>query len=520
MPNFKEYHQGQCSLLPASPRDWLPDDHICFLIDEAVEQLDLTAIEATYSNKGCSAYDPAMMLKVLFYAYTQAIRSSRKIEMALYENCAFRYLSGNQHPDHGTINLFRKQHLTNLEEIFAQIVLLCGGLGITDFSDISIDGSKFKASASKKQTLTREQLNKLKQQCREILEQAEQVDAREDEMFGKDNRGYNQIPEHLRDKQTRQKQIARVKEKLQKLNQAQAIIEQRQNQNQTKQEKNLNRNRKVNLTDLDANLMPLKRNKSFQPAYNAQLATSQQVILSYEISTNASDSESLIPMIERTEQTTQHKVKQVKADSGYFSQDNLNKAKKRHTQAYIPDRAYAQKQKQKQADESSQASRTLKFKREEFDYNQSKDEFTCPQGKTLSFITRLKTGTRIYKCSDCAGCPLKDRCTKADNRMLALNVKQEQCKQEMREKLNTKRGKSKYLERFSDVEPVIGNIKHNQSMRQFSCRGKPMALTEFGLCCAAHNLVKIFNWAKKTGNNLQTDYILQLNTPTRLEAVV
>ena len=143
MPKFKEYSQNQTMLLPPNISDWLPKDHQCFVINEIIDKLNISCVKDTYCDNGASAYDPRMLVKIIFYSYTKGIRSSRKIEDLTYENIVYRYLSANQFPDHGTINLFRKNHLKDLENLFAQIVILCDGLGIVNPTDISIDGSIF-----------------------------------------------------------------------------------------------------------------------------------------------------------------------------------------------------------------------------------------------------------------------------------------------------------------------------------------------------------------------------------------
>lgn len=210
MPKFREYNQNQSMLLPLRVSDCLPIDHICYVINDVVNNLDLQVIESTYSDNGSPAYDPRLMIKVMFYAYTQGIRSSRKIETQLYENNAFRFLSANQQPDHGTINLFRQLHLVALEELFAQIVIMSDGLGMINLTDISLDGSKIKANASKKNLYTQEKINKLRKKIRQILNEAEKIDEEEDKQFG-DSRGYNAMPEKIINPETRQKEIAKLK---------------------------------------------------------------------------------------------------------------------------------------------------------------------------------------------------------------------------------------------------------------------------------------------------------------------
>ena len=139
MPQFKPYNQNQALLLPPQLTEWLPKNHICYVINDVVEQLDMSEVEKTYSEIGCPGYNPRALIKLLFFSYARGIRSSRKIEELSHESVAYRYLSGNQQPDHGTISLFRKKHLESLEGMFASIVMLCDGLGIIGPRNISID---------------------------------------------------------------------------------------------------------------------------------------------------------------------------------------------------------------------------------------------------------------------------------------------------------------------------------------------------------------------------------------------
>lgn len=517
MAKFKTYNQNQPMLLPLDVRQCIPKDHICYVINDACEQLDISAIEATYSAEGSSAYSPKMLLKVIFYAYIQGTRSSRKIEAKLYEDNVFRYLSGNQQPDHGTINLFRKDRLKDLEEIFAQIVLLCQGLGMIDPSNISIDGSKYKANASRDMTLDQEKIvklkKKLKKRMRQILEEAERVDQEEDKKYG-NRRGYNQMPEKLVDPEARQKEIKRLKEKLLKLEQAKKSIKEKQQKAKNQEERNLSKNSTYNLTDPEANLMPMKRSESFQPAFNGQVATNHQVILSYDLTNSAGDGNSLLPLIRKTEKVTGQKIAETKADSAYFSQDNIEGLAARKTDGYIPDPEKINEEQLKK-----KGKKISPHHRRNFKYDSKKDQFICPQGKRLFFLN-YDSGKRAnkYTCPDCPKCPQKVKCTKGKNRYLFHNPQLEKHKKAMRQKLKTEKGKRKYLERLSDVEPVFGNIKYNQKFQEFLCRGKPMALTEFGLVCMAHNLTKVFNYLKKlkkTNNNQQRK---QLNTLVRVEA--
>lgn len=497
MSKFKIYNQKQGMFLPLDLKDCLPKDHIAFMISDVVDNLDVSAIEKTYSDVGAPGYYPKMMLKVLFYGYTQGVRSSRKIEAKLYEDTAYRFLSANEQPDHGTISLFRKEHLEKLEEIFAQIVILCNGLGMVKLGDISIDGTKIKASAGNSMLYMKERIRKVKEKIREILTEAERIDKEEDKTYGK-KRGYNEIPQKLIDPKTRQKEINKLKQKLLKIEKAEEIINQKQSEASNQKERELTRNKTSNTTDPDANLMKMK-DGSYKMAYNVQLATSNQVILSYDVNTNAADTDSLPTMIEKTENITEHKVEEVKADAGYFSKENIESCNGKEINAYIPDPLKSMEEKEEREN------CIPRYDRRNFKYDSKKDEFICPEGRRLIYKNADK-GAKRYIGTDCQNCPAKSQCTKGESRIYKYDFELEKLTTEMRIKLNSPQGKSKYLERLSEIEPVFGNLKLNQGFNYFLCRGKPMVLIETGLQSISHNFVKIFNWLKRTKKSI-SDYI-------------
>lgn len=505
MPKFKSYNQYQSLLLPPSLADSLPADHSCFVINDIVDQLDLSAIKATYSDNGSPAYDPRLLIKVLFYGYSQGLRSSRRIETELYQNIAFRFLAASQQPDHGTINLFRKIHLTGLKEIFSQIAFLSGQLAAVDFSDISIDGTKVAASAAKKNNLDQAQLDKLKEKFGRFLDEAEAIDEAEDRQYGQ-SRGYNAMPERLVDPESRKKEIQRLKAKLDKLKAAENLIKDKQAKVKTTEEKRLKKNSTANTTDQDANLMKMK-DGSFKMSYNVQLAAVKQTIVAYDLNGESTDNSCLKPMIEATEQNLGIKVKTVKADSGYFSKGNLEFCDTGQIDAYVPDEMKSVEEKQEHFDQ------VPKYDRRNFQYDSEKDEFICPQNQRLKLRNINRNGAKRYIGLKCGSCPVKSQCTKDKRRNLTYDFKHEVAIRQMRDKLNGEQGKSKYLERMSEIEPVIGNLKRNQQFTYFLCRGKPTALVELGLATTAHNLVKIFNWLKRNSKSRQE---IQWNSLMRL----
>jgi len=159
----------------------LPADHLVRFIVSVVELLDLRAIYGQYSERGGLPYAPEVLLGLLLYGYATGTYSSRRLERATYESIPFRYIAGNIHPDHDTLNQFRKHNLETLKELFVQVLLLAHMMGYVKLGNISIDGSKIHADASKNQAvsygrfLTMEP--HLQQEIDELFARAEEVDA-------------------------------------------------------------------------------------------------------------------------------------------------------------------------------------------------------------------------------------------------------------------------------------------------------------------------------------------------------
>ena len=150
--NLRPYNQGQMALFPPSVRSLIEDDHLCMIVNDVVKELDLSCLYQKISSEGNPAYHPAMMLKILFYAYAKGIFSSRNIAQAVRENIPFIFLAAWQKPDFRTISDFRKNNLPELGLLFAQTVQLCNRLGMVKLGHVAIDGTKIKANASDAQT--------------------------------------------------------------------------------------------------------------------------------------------------------------------------------------------------------------------------------------------------------------------------------------------------------------------------------------------------------------------------------
>jgi transposase len=206
--NFLACDREQPFLMPPDPRDWLPEDHLAWFVLASVEEMDLCAFFAAYRRDGWgrAAFEPSMMVSLLLYAYARGERSSRGIERKCVEDVAYRVIAAQQKPDHATIARFRARHEDALAELFSSVLSLCKQAGLVKVGVIAIDGTKVHANASHHCNLDYEQLAK------EILKEASEIDAAEDELYG-DARG-DELPEHLRTSEGRRAALKEAKQKL------------------------------------------------------------------------------------------------------------------------------------------------------------------------------------------------------------------------------------------------------------------------------------------------------------------
>ncbi len=159
MKTYRPYEPDQMLLMPPSLREWLPGGHLAYFVSDTVEQMDLRAIEEVYEEeeeeeRGYPPYHPVMLVKVLLYAYSVGVYSSRRIAKKLQEDVAFRVLGAGNFPDFRTISDFRKRHLQALKGLFVQVVGVCRKAGLVRLGHVSLDGTKVKANASKHKAMS------------------------------------------------------------------------------------------------------------------------------------------------------------------------------------------------------------------------------------------------------------------------------------------------------------------------------------------------------------------------------
>lgn len=328
MKTYRPYQPNQMLLLPPNLREWLPEGHLSHFVSDVVDTLDLSEIRAVYEKemRGHPPYDPEMMTKVLVYGYCVGVRSSRRIERACEEGVAFRVLSAGNRPAHRTIAEFRRRHLEALSRLFVQVLKLCRKAGLVKLGHVAIDGTKIRANASKHKAMSYERMateeKRLAGEVEAILAEAEGIDREEDKRYGKSRRG-DELPEDLTRAETRLRKIREAKAALE----AEARAQGRETPRPKVQR---------NFTDPESRIM-VDGDKAFIQGYNAQAAVdaSSQVIVAAEVSQSAPDAGHLVPMIEKVKETTGRRPQEVSADAGYWSEANVEGAKRRRVEPFI-----------------------------------------------------------------------------------------------------------------------------------------------------------------------------------------
>jgi transposase len=423
-----------------------------------------------------------MMLKVIIYAYSLGIYSSRRIAQELKTDTAFMFLSGLQAPDFRTICLFRAQHASVLPDLFVEVVRLCAFLGMVGLGHIAFDGTKLRANAALRQSRDKGSLDKeiegIKEQMRQMIEASTRIDESEEQE--RPDRDGSEMAKELWEKEYRLKRLSEAKETLER-----------------------EKLKRVNVTDPESRLMQDSR-RIILPSYNGQIAVDEkdQIIVATDITQETTDHHELIKMIEAVEQNLGTLPQEASADAGYSSYENLEYALQRRLDAYIPDDFFIALENR---DESEK-----RYHKSNFQYDEIRDMYICPEGRELKRYQEMKRKGRVslivYRGKFCKGCAAKEACTKGPARRIMRDGR-ESLVEVMRKKLRSKAGREIYKKRLYTVEPVMGDMKWNRTRIMMSLRGLEKVRGEFSLMCLVHNVKKIvkrvlegsllrFRWSK------------------------
>lgn len=425
----------------------LPANHLARFVVDIITQLDLRRIYASYAEQGGEAIAPEALLGLLFYGYATGVFSSRKLEKATYENLGVRYVVGGLHPDHDTIAHFRKMFLGELQGLFVQILLLAKMAGVLKMGNLSLDGSKIHADASKSHAVSYKRLIELEEQLQAEVAELFELGERADQ-------GEVQLPEGF----AVPDEIALRQERLMKLADAKAVLEARAKERyeaekaeyeaklRERERKARQRHQKprgktpkppeagphdkdqYNFTDPQSRIMKNSTNDGFDQHYNVQAAVEQEsmLIVATSLSNHPNDKQEAEPTLDALA-TELGQPEAAALDNGYFSEANIRALEQRRIEPYIA------------------------TGRE-------------PHHQDLN--------TLLGKLPDA---PAQDASPK----------------EKMAYKLATDIGQAIYRLRKCTVEPVIGIIKEILGFRQFSLRGLSAVAGEWCLVCLAFNLKRL-----------------------------
>ena len=509
---FKSYNQHQLTFLPPNLEELIPAKHLVRVVNEVIDGIDLKVLERSYVGGGASSYHPKMMLKVLVYAYSTKIYTSRKIAQALQESIHFMWLSAMQTPDFRTINNFRSGQLKPLlDEVFNQVLQFLFDNEYVRLEHYFVDGTKLRADANKYSYVWAKNTDRYKkavqQKIKELLDHIEDENEQEQEEYGDENleefgdssplnseeirKKIAQINERLKEKQkdenTPKKQIRKLASDQKKLEQYAEKLEKYEHQEALLAGRN-----SCSKTDPDATFMELKDGQLL-PCYNIINGTENQYIVHYTIEQSAGESQAFPGHMEKLKTRTSGKVpKSVTTDAGFGSEENYTYLDNEQIDNYVKYSGMHY--------ENSRRYKENRFHKDHFPYDQQNDSFTCPNQQKLVYektlVRRNANGygsqVRVYRSKGCKGCIYASQCKKGDNdRTLSISPDYEFYKHQVRLNYSTTTGTSMRKRRGWDVETPFGDIKHNQNYRRFRLRGLDKVNIEWGLLSISHNLRKV-----------------------------
>jgi transposase len=528
--NVRSADLDQLLLMPPSVRDWLPEGHLAFFVIDVVAELDVAPFLNAYrvDGRGGAVYDPAMMLSVLLYAYCTGERSSRRIERRLIEDVAYRVLAANQRPDHATLARFRRRHQDAITGLFGQVLGLCVKAGLVDAGVVAIDGTKIAANASFFANRNREDLEKL---AAEVLDEAEQTDAAEDELFG-DRRG-DELPAEWAGGRERRERIRAALDELDSQNagdyetrmaeraEKEAAAGRKLTGPKPKSDAaRRTKPRRANTTDPHSRIIP-QASKGVVQGYNAQAAaTAEHIIVAAEVAATTNDQPHFVPMTTTVTDNLTNAghadgVGVFLADAGYWTA--ANGTADVGADVLIATRKTAWRKADKPSDDKLAV--LAKVNRGELSQRKAGEilgvSYTWVRDMTKRYFGQ--DGQRITPMAEPEPdkwMPVIERLDRGEiskraaadeltvstsrvNVMLAHlrgeAIDPSIARKAMDAKLKQEHNKELYKKRGCTIEPVFGNIKANLGYRRFTLRSLPAVNSEWQLICTAHNLLKLQN---------------------------
>ena len=508
-------------VLPLSLEGLVPNDDSVRLLSHELEELDYTLLYQAYSAKGRNpAVDPKTMFKILTYAYSQNIYSSRRIEIACKRDINFMWLlAGQKAPDHCTIARFRSGALESAcEDLFYQMVKRLADAGELSMETIFIDGTKIESCANKYTFVWKKSVGKWEEKMfQKIQEAVKTVNYEYMQSFGVKEESRTQdlkiICRYLEDVCT-QRNVQFVHGRGKRKSKTQKYLElfrgflERQTIYDWHAASFKGRNN-YSKTDPDATFMHMKddhmRNAQLKPGYNVQIGVDSEYVVGADIFQDRNDVWTLVPFTKHLEEKLGFRYPSVTADSGYESEEAYSYLAEKEITAFIKPQTYEQWKKRSFKKDIS--------KRENMWYIPETDVYICHNDRKLSaqYIKhqKSKSGYRsevtVYECESCEGCPHKEKCTRSQgNKKLYVSKKFIAQRQTSYENIMSEKGILYRMNRSIQVEGAFGVLKNDYEFERFLMRGKTKVKLEILLLCMGYNINKLHAkiQGKRLGNHL------------------
>lgn len=455
-PRFQPVNRNQLLLRPVDVEQLVGPDHPARAIWALVNERDLGRfhdhIQAVEGVAGRSARDPRLLISLWIYAYLDGTPSAREIARQCLYNPAYQWLTGANSVSAHALSDFRTAHAEALKDLSTQVLALLAEEGLVDLEQVTQDGTKVRASAGADTFRREATIQRHLEQARQRLEELDRQDGEE----------LSALTLEARQRAAREK-IQRMEQALQQMEQIR----------RTKPESEQAQVR-VSLTDPEARIMK-QNDGGFAPSYNVQFTTDakQTVIVSVEVTQEASDAGQLQPAMERLQQEAGQAPRQALVDGGYTSRENVVGMARREIDLIGPP-LDGHKQKETLYEMRGVAP---EFRPEAFVWDPAANRYTCPAGKRLPFKSQQAlVGQTKYTywaaVEDCAACAHKPLCCPTSKGGRAL-VRTEDGPEMVafRTKMETAEAKQIYKKRGQVAEFPNLCVKQKFGLRQFSVRG-------------------------------------------------
>jgi len=499
---YKSYSYVQGKFIPVHFEKQIIPGTFEYSLNHLVDhELDLSIFDERYRNEetGATAYDPKILLKIILFAYSRGITSSRRIAQACEENIIFMALSCDTKPHFTTIADFVSTMDKEITRLFREVLLVCDDLRLIGKEMFAIDGCKLPSNASKEWSGTKADFEKKAAKMEKAIENI--LKKHQEEDLSKTESKEKETEEKFA--QTLSKRITKIREWLK--------------DNDDKPGKT-GKPKKSNITDNESAKM--KTHRGVIQGYDGVAVTDgkHQVIVQAEAFGEAQEHDLLEPMVEGVRKTFQDigeedifaKAKLL-ADSGYHTEKNMEMLTREGIDAYVADNRFRKRDPrfadyEKYKDDARKdwaKGKPRLFRTEDFTFGKNMEHCICPAGRRLY---RSGFNAKVYRFkgtqTTCVSCTLREKCIRHPEKTVIRQVAYFTGKtgdgptftDKMKRKIDSTIGRVIYGMRLAISEPPFSHITSALKLDRFTLRGKTKVNTQWNLFCIVHNITKIHRY--------------------------